>query len=121
MKLPFPRTYVLGYVPRRYTHRDQKVPSVYCSRTEDSWDFSLIPQLAEEKKLPDAMGHLHGAGHLPCSSSEGNCCYGDKEKGEQDFPVSYLKVRYPWGAPLKCLVDQLVRVMGLDCVFILIP
>ena len=109
--------YALGYVPRRYVQRDQKVPSVFCSCTEDSWDFSLIPQLAEEKKLPGAMGHLCGAEHLPGSSSEGNCCYGEKEKGEQDFPVSYLKARYPWGAPLKCLVDLLVRIMVLDCVF----
>lgn len=107
--------------PEGYVQRDQEVPSVFSSCTGDSWDFSLRPQLAEEKKRPDATGHLYGVGHLPGSSSEGNCCYREKEKVEQDFPVSYLKARYPWGASLKCRVDLLVRVMVLDCVFILIP
>lgn len=118
MKLPFPRTYVLGYVLRRYIQRESSFSVPFLHRRQ--LGLSLIPQLAEEKML-NAVGHLHSVGHLPGLSSEGNCCYGEKEKREQDFPVSYLKARYPWGAPLKCLVDLLVRVMVLDCVFILIP
>lgn len=78
MKLPFPRIYVLGYV-----QRDQKVPSVFCSCTGDSWDFSLIPQLAEEKKLPDATGHLYGVGHLSGSPLKGIAATGRRRKGSR--------------------------------------
>lgn len=86
-----------------------------CSVLAQKTAGTFVPQIAEEKRLLDAVGHLPG------SFSEGNCCYGEKEKGKQDFPVSRMKARDPWGAPLKCLMDLLVRVMFLGCVFTLIP
>lgn len=99
MELPFPRTYVLGYVPRKYLQGDQKVPSVSFSCAEDSQGFSLVPRLVEGRKPPVAVRHLPGVGIYLVLPLKGR-----REMREQGFPVSCLKARYPWQAPLVCLV-----------------
>lgn len=57
-----------------------------CSVLAQRTAGTFFPYLAVVKKLLDAMGHLHCAGHLSGSFSEGNCCNGQKERGA-GFPL----------------------------------